>query len=76
MFGNLFSKSSATQSNHIDLTKANLALAERLDHMVRVNSISERVSKIEVKTPELVKKPTSIILKNPSILRRSFVATV
>ena len=49
-------------------------LAERMDHMMRMSSISARIVKLEVKTPVLVKDPRSILLKKSSLLRKSFAA--
>jgi hypothetical protein len=73
MFGKLFSKSSDSQYNPVDMTRANEALADRLDHMMRLNTISARIVNLEVKTPVLVKNPTSIMVKKQPSLRRTFV---
>ncbi len=67
MFGNLF-------SNHKDTNQANEALAERMDHMMRVNNLASRIVKLEVKTPVPVKNPAAILVKRTISLRRSFAA--
>lgn len=68
MFGNLFSKSNNTSIN------ATEALAERMDHMMRMNSLALRIVNLEVKTPVQVKNPASILVKRPISLRRTFAA--
>ena len=68
MFGNLFSKSNTATIN------ATEALAERMDHMMRINSLASRIMSLEVKTPVQVKNPASILVKRPISLRRTFAA--
>ncbi len=74
MFGNLFSKSNSNTVNYTDLNQANEALAERMDHMMRVNSLASRIVKLEVKVPVQVKNPASILVKKSVSLRRNFAA--
>lgn len=68
MFGNLFSKSNNATIN------ATEALAERMDHMMRVNNLASRIINLEVKTPAQVKNPASNLVKRPVSLRRKFAA--
>lgn len=74
MFGNLFGKSNNSPSTHIDLNSANKALAERMDHMMRINNLASRIVNLEVKMPVVVKSAPSILVKNPASLRRTFAA--
>ena len=66
MFSIILNKFKAAPEDHTVLNKANEALAERMDHMMRLTSISTRIVNLEAKPPELV--------KNPSSIRKAFAA--
>lgn len=74
MFNSIINALKATSHDDQVAAQARNALAERMDHMMRVESISARIIKLEVKTPVLVKEPRSILLKKTSSLRRAFAA--
>ena len=71
MFKTIFNNSKTDPEHPKNLKQANVALAERMDHLMRVNSIAARVGKLEVKTPVLVKNPTTILVKKRGSLRRT-----
>lgn len=60
MFSNILNKFKAAPEDLTQINKANQALAERMDHMMRLNSISTRIVNLEAKPPALVKNPTSV----------------
>ncbi len=74
MFNSIINAFKATPSDHYEINKAQEALAERMDHMMRMESLSARIYKLEVKTPVTVKNPNAILLKKSFSLRRSFAA--
>lgn len=74
MFTSIINAFKDAPVDHTAINKANQALAERMDHMLRVESLSARIVKLEVKKPELVKNPNAILLKKSFSLRRSFAA--
>jgi hypothetical protein len=74
MFNSIINAFKATSDDHYEINKAQEALAERMDHMMRVESLSARIIKLEVRTPELVKNPNAILLKKSYSLRKKFAA--
>jgi hypothetical protein len=74
MFNSIINALKATSGDQYEINKAQEALAERMDHMMRMESLSARICKLEVKVPVRVKEPRSILLKKNSLLRRSFAA--
>ena len=55
MFTTFFNTFKATPENHETLNRANEALHERMDHMMRQANIASRIAKLEPKKSELVK---------------------
>lgn len=74
MFNSIINAFKATSGDQYEINKAQEALAERMDHMMRMESLTSRICKLEVKTPVKVKDPRSILLKKNSPLRRAFAA--
>ncbi len=74
MFNSIINAFKATSGEQYEINKAQEALAERMDHMMRMESLSARICKLEVKVPVKVKEPGSILLKKNSSLRRAFAA--
>jgi hypothetical protein len=74
MFNSIINAFKATPSDQYDINKAQEALAERMDHMMRMESLSARIVKLEVRTPELVKNPNAILLKKSYSLRKAIAA--
>jgi hypothetical protein len=74
MFNSIINAFKATSHENQVSAQARNALADRMDHMIRVENLAARIYKLEVKTPVVVKEPRSILLKKNSLLRRSFAA--
>ena len=74
MFNSIINAFKATSSDQFAINKAQEALADRMDHMMRMESLSARIIKLEVRTPELVKNPKAILLKKSYLLRKKFAA--
>ncbi len=74
MFNSIINAFKATPTDQHEINKAQEALAERMDHMMRVQSLSARIIKLEVRSPELVKNPNAILLKKSFSLRKAFAA--
>jgi hypothetical protein len=74
MFNSIINAFKATSQEGQVSTQAKNALADRMDHMIRVENLANRIYKLEVKTPVVVKEPRSILLKKNSSLRRAFAA--
>jgi hypothetical protein len=74
MFNSIINAFKATPPEDQSISQVKSALAERMDHMMRMDSISARIIKLEVKNPVLVKDPRSILLKKSSSLRKAFAA--